>query len=324
MTHDYEDASHLQPIWEICHILYFSKDNDIATELGTWLNEHEAIPSLEEQRANDPDEEYEEHNMIGPTWIWEDARRQLLRGNFGEVIDVLNFSLSFVNPNDAFAIHKIISLIQEFQEIREQQDEAAVYKEKWTTWHEKCVECATEYENSSKSTEYADEKSDEILLLFSVLGGKERLLFGCGTFIENIVGTILFSRPQITTAGVNQLAQHMDYKDVETDTALKACELFLLGCFDDAFDVCDNDVWLQTHLGYALMVVGAMNNDFRRLTKSANNEQVLDPIYYCIQQYASDIAEKFDMWDEAVIYLSCCSINSEIWIKYVKFGLSSI
>lgn len=319
MTHDYKDASHLQPIWEICNILYFSKGNGIATELSSWLNEHYPIPSLEEQRANDPDEDYEEHSLIGPTWIWEDARRQLLRANLDEAIDVLSFSLSFVSPNEALAINSMIQLIQEFQEIRDQEeDDITTYKEKWTVWHEKCIASALDYKNLSERTDYADEKGDEIVFLFGVLTGQERHLFKCGTFIENIVGTILFSRPQITTAGVNQLAQHMDSDGIEQDTILRACQLFLMGYFDDAFDACGNDTWLQTHLGYALISVGALNNDFHRLTKSANNEQVLDPIYYGIQQYASDIAEEFDMWDEAVIYLSSCSTNSEIWIKDVS------
>jgi hypothetical protein len=321
LTYDYKEASHVRPIWEICDILYLS-GKDIATGLGNWLNEHDMIPSLEEQRANDSDEEYEEHNSIGPTWIWETARRQLFRGNFEEAINILNFALSFVSFDEASAIKTIIKLIQEFQEIRYQQD-TTLYKEKWTAWHQHCVIRSIEYKDLSQTISLVNAKDDEIALLFGVLAGDEEILLKCGTFVESIVGIILFSRPQITAAGVNLLAQHV-YNTVklsdhiEQDDTSKACRFFLMGCFDDAFDTCANDIWLQTHLGYALIAAGVLNSEFDPITQADDNEQILDPIYYSIQQYANNITQEFGMWNEAVIYLSCCSSNNEIWIKHVS------
>ncbi|KAI7908303.1 Nup85 nucleoporin-domain-containing protein [Cokeromyces recurvatus] len=316
LTHDYANAQEIQSIWDLCGKLYFSVDStDLTTDLSEWVNLYYPLPNLEERRNQEEDEDLEEHNAIGPTWVWEHARRHLLRGNFEDSIMTLDFLKRFVTGHEKEAANELIELIQELLEMRTCIDEQKLYTEKWTAWSEKCKDKFVQYKFTVSSLEDAqDEKDDEIVLLYAILAGDECLLSICGTFFEQLVGTLLFVRPFRNVLDLNQLAQELE-DDIDADSLLSTCTALVRGCFDDAFEYQQNNFWLQTHLGHALIAFNVYKKNMKGLTVSKNGEIVLDPVYYGIQHYASIIAEKYDMWNEAVTYLTCCLENKEIWIK---------
>ncbi|KAI9487705.1 MAG: nucleoporin Nup85-like protein [Benjaminiella poitrasii] len=316
LTHDYANIQEQQPIWDLCGRLYFPESsNDLTTELSEWLNMYYPLASVDERREEEEDEELEEHNGIGPTWVWELARQHLLRGNLDDAIEALEFLRQFVTAHEREAANELIDSIHEFSELRSSLDNQGTYIEKWTAWSEQCKEKYYRYKFSIPLPEDAqDEKDDEIVLIYSILAGDEDLLLRCGNFFEQLVGILLFIRPLSSLSDLNQLAEKLQ-ANVDKDIILNTCTAIIRGCFDDAFQYQRNNIWLQTHLGYSLVALGIYGKDTKGLNNRRNGQTVMDPIYYGIQEYASMIADKYNMWNEAVIYLTSCLDNKEIWIK---------
>jgi hypothetical protein len=291
----------------MAYLLYFStEDFGLVTRLNGWLHENihltEHIDNLDD---NDHDQDF--------GWIWENAQRNLLRGNFIEAIDALDAGIHTLDENEVYAAKKIIKCIEKFQDIQQYQSNTSLYASKWTVLHEECLEELNRFMESRSTTEEPGDYDFEIELTWSILTGDENSIFACGQYYERVIGSLLFSRPSATTTGLYHIAQ----RAVSTDKEIDICAYLLMGCFDDAFEAC-NDLWLQTHLGHALIAVGAKASDIATIKKRAQDQEVvIDPIYYCIDQYANMIALEDNKWEEAVIYLSACAENREIWIKKV-------
>ncbi|EPB87846.1 Nup85 Nucleoporin [Mucor circinelloides 1006PhL] len=317
MTYDYTEAEKYTRMWDLCQRLYFPMENThLLCSVGDWLNNYEPLPNAEEARAQDEDEDLEEHNAIGPTWIWEYARRHLLRGNFSESIDILTFALDFLDAQQKTAVTKVIELITELDDIVSNHlDNKTVFYEKWAAWRERSKARDSEYEFALDELDHRVPKNEEIWTLYSILVGDEEIISREGTYYEVVLGIAWFAKPQSSLSTLKSLAQH-----VQNTSDDDACSFLLMGRFDDAFDELGGDLWLHTHLGYALMITGHMETSSSSSSKvtttsAIDKEDVIDPIYYSIQAYAQLIADEYDMLEEAIIYLSCCQSNKEIWIK---------
>ncbi|KAI8067009.1 nucleoporin Nup85-like protein [Gilbertella persicaria] len=272
MVHDCKETQHLQSIWELCDILYFpSHRMHLATELNHWINEYYPI-------QQEPS--------------WDSAIQHLLRGNMDQAVLLLE-TLS----KDS---HHLVDLIQQYTSLP--MDNETVYMEQWKAWHDDCISRFESYVAVS-----AEDALPYIKDAFHVLIGQPVTM---GNMIERLLATLLYARPQMSVASLNQVAQTMNIHS--DDKPFKMACLLLQGLFDDAFDVYGHDIWLQTHLGQALIAVGVYP---LHALVSKQTEQVLDPVFYGIQQYATMIAEKYDMWKEAVVYLTLCQANKEIWIQ---------
>lgn len=288
-------------------MLYFNteEESNLINDLNDWINEHDPILDHTE------DEEYDEGQQ-DYSWTWETARRHLLRGNFVEAVDTLETALLELDETDSIAVKKIIQLVQKYDTLQQQKQHDHVYAEKWTDWHEACEAELQKF--MRVRDEGFKEIDDEICMIYSILAGVEQDIFVSGTYFERVLGSILYARPAITMSGLHHLAQHAIYNDKSVDE----CAYILMGCFDDAFEA-QHDLWLQTHLGHALIAVGAkISNCLDNVKMSEDQEAIIDPVYYCIDAYATEIAEKYSMWTEAVVYISTCVENREIWTKKVR------
>jgi hypothetical protein len=276
------------------NLLYFS-DNNLATSLNDWINEY------------CPMEEDEDSYAI--------SVHHILRGNYIEAVDTLNGILSDLNESQVSAIKIIIHLIEKFQLLQENQTNKTTYVGEWNAWHE---ECETELNNFLRMGDEAGELTEddqEIRAIFDVLFGDEEVIFYSGSYFERVLGSILYSRPAITMPGLAHIAQRV----IDKGAGIDVCAYILMGCFDDAFEAY-NDLWLQAHLGHALIAVGAKSIDHVDSdADSVEKESIIDPVYYCINEYATMLAEKKNMWKEAVVYITACVENREIWIKNVSF-----
>lgn len=302
LVHDYEDGSQRTSVWDMAYLLYFStEEHNLTTRLNEWLEENKHLSEHIE------DLEYDEGNSDF-TWIWEYTRRNLLRGNYIEAIRALNEGIHTLDENQTSAVNKIIELIQTFSNNQEHQSNPSDYAIVWSKLHTKCCKELDKFIRSCED-EYK-EIDDEIRLIYDILAGDENSIFKSGQYYERVIGSLLFCRPSTTRTGLYHIAQRAVDMDKEVDVAA----YMLMGCFDDAFEAC-NDLWLQTHLGHALIAVGAKSTD---TVGSSNTEVVIDPIYYCIDQYATMIAKENNMWEEAIIYISDCAENSEHWVKKVS------
>ncbi|KAI7865207.1 Nup85 nucleoporin-domain-containing protein [Mucor mucedo] len=280
LVHEFPETNRV-PIWDMANLLYFS-DVPWSTSLNDWINEHVAIP-------DDKNE-------------FEIAVHQILRGNAIEAIDQLN-AIADLTEAQLATIKIITDLLDQFQHL---QGDQTTYAAQWSLWHELCATELCNFINMCE--EVGDSNVDqEIRVIFDVLCGDEDTIFYSGTYYEKVMGTLLYSRPATTLSGLTHLAQRL----VDEDTQVEPSAYILMGCFDEAFETC-HDLWLQTHLGHALIVLGAKQTDKTLL--SVETETIIDPVYYSIREYATKFAEK-NMWKEAVVYLSACVENREIWIK---------
>lgn len=271
-------------MWDMANSLYFS-DLPWTTSLNDWINEHVPIPTDENE--------------------FEIAVHHILRGNAIEANDQLNAIQNLTEPQQS-AVKILTNLVDQFRHL--QQVDKITYATQWSLWHELCT--TENYNFISMCEEIGGTDIDqEIRVIFDVLCGDEEAIFYSGTYFERVLGSLFYSRPATTLSGLNHLAQRM----IDKGLPVEASAYILMGCFDEAFETC-HDLWLQTHLGHALIVVGAKSTD---KASSMGTEAIIDPVYYSIQEYATKLAEK-NMWKEAVVYLSACVENREIWIKQVS------
>lgn len=293
LVHEFPKASSFEGIWDLASLLYFSSpESDLVIDLNDWVNQYG--PDL-------AGPQYE-----GPLDV---ATRHVLRGNFIEAIDVLNDISIDLDPVQLTATQAVIQLLQKFQALQLLRHDTSQYAARWTELRE---ECARQLENSLRDFDHRENSDldNDIKSLLSILNGDEDHLLYAGDYFERIIGCILYARPTITMSDLAHLAQRVVMDDEQDEHAY-----MLMGCFDDAFEVA-NDLWLQTHLGHALIAVGAKTTDPVHV-ESTETEYIIDPIYYCIDQYATMLAEENNLWKEAVVYITACVENKEIWIKKV-------
>ncbi|KAI8095467.1 Nup85 nucleoporin-domain-containing protein [Thamnidium elegans] len=294
LVHEFPEASEFEPIWDLAYLLYFStKENDLVTNLNDWVNQYGSHLN------------YTKDDMLKS--ITDIALHHTLRGNFIEAVEALNDSLADLDQVQLTATQAIIQLLQKFRALQLIRDDKVKYAAGWTELHEECgiqlENFLRDFDNREKSDVDSDFKS-----LLCVLNGDEDYILYAGDYFEKIIGCILYSRPTINKSDLAHLAQM-----VVLDEELDASRYIMMGCFDSAFEVA-NDLWLQTHLGHALITVGAKTTDPVPV-ESTETEYIIDPVYYCIDQYATMLAEKNNLWKEAVIYITACVENREIWIK---------
>lgn len=281
-------------------LLYFSSpESDLVIDLNDWVNQYG--PDLTGPQYEDP---------------LHIATCHVLRGNFIEAIDALNDTSIDLDPLQLAATQAVIQLLQKFQALQLLRHDTSQYAARWTELRE---ECALQLENFLRDFDHREKLNldSDIKALLSILNGDENCLLKVGDYFERIIGCILYARPTITMSDLAHLAQRVVMDDKKDEYAY-----MLMGCFDDAFEVA-NDLWLQTHLGHALIAVGAKTT-YPVDVESTETESIIDPIYYCIDQYATMLTEENNLWKEAVVYITACVENKEIWIKkvlYTRFNL---
>ncbi|KAI9362132.1 nucleoporin Nup85-like protein [Pilaira anomala] len=309
LVHEYDKVTESAPIWDLASLLYFpTQQNNLAIDLNGWITEYDPLPEYTEAEE-DPDE------------IREIARHNMMRGNLIEAIEGFEMSTDDLNEIQLTGIKAIIELLEKFQTLQEIRDDPFRFVTEWSQWHTECQVKSNHFlsdieqvhDEEDEAADDDDQVNDDIAALFYILlGDEDHISFG-GSYFERLIAYIIFARPEITMSDLNSLAQRVvtDQDDID------ACAYMIMGCFDDAFEACQ-DLWLQTHLGHALILVGAKSTDqVQQQLEEAEEEKefIIDPIYYCIDEYATMLAENHGLWKEAVIYITACVENKELWIK---------
>ncbi|KAI8977983.1 Nup85 nucleoporin-domain-containing protein [Pilobolus umbonatus] len=207
---------------------------------------------------------------------WTLLKHHLLRGHTQEVIDTL--STLHLNTHEQGMVHTLIDLIESKETMP------------WLVWHETVLDTLHYYSH------VPDDVHPDLVGLFLILSGNEDAIWSMGSYFESIVAIINYSRPSMNARSLAEYTQARGYMDKEN----QVYAYLMMGYLEEAL-ACMGP-WLQAHLGYALIAVGAKVVD----------QEILDPVYYTIEDYALTIAHEQDLWEEAVIYLSAC--QNESWI----------
>ncbi|KAI8968979.1 nucleoporin Nup85-like protein [Mycotypha africana] len=258
------------------------------------------------------------------------AKKRLLRGDLDQTSDLLQRIIEKVDEKKSTYIVKLIELIEQYETGLYEQN-ATEYLILWQQWHQNSQSYYQNYKsNFIKEVTYADKIDNEILSMYGILAGVEEHLREWShesgrDWLNSIIGTILFTRPQILVSQLNSLAQDIgsytkdNLATPEEQHFWPIYSSLIMGAFDDALDEMGDYFWLQTHLGHALIANGtyfaiAQPTDLAEQDQEKESP-LLDPVYHSIHSYAMMLAQDFDMWNEAVTYISCCSLNKEYWTE---------
>ncbi|KAI9248069.1 Nup85 nucleoporin-domain-containing protein [Sporodiniella umbellata] len=233
LCREYEPKSQWTKIWDLCHALYFTHNDDFCDVLSEWLNEYKFNDSLE---------------CCAIRGDWD----QLLSRVSSEEIPLLQAIKQRKNNHLGHLDIQVYDVA--YQRVSD------------------ILSGNCNYDNLSLA--------------------------------DRILATARFSRQGIPRYELFALAQRMQQS---ADTVE---DYLLMGMIDNALAKSD-DLWLQTHLGFTLVVL-----DIKSTVSFPKKDGflIVDPIYLSMYEYAKEISTR-GLWKEAVGYLCTCLENRQLWIK---------
>ncbi|KAI8380662.1 nucleoporin Nup85-like protein [Choanephora cucurbitarum] len=298
-VHDCLETVHLEPIWELAESLYFplyphSTAADLAGELSGWLDQYYPLPEEDDD--------------------WICTIRHLLRGNTAMALNGLeSIKQESQQPELDRMLGPLIQLIEQYNSLS--ATNTTGYIDTWQQWQEACQTHYQKFLDICQTNE-VDVDNDSIYwchrIYQTLIGEEMNQLDDDVLLMEQLVAILLYSRPYLKPANLQYTAQQIESREND-DELLTIADYLLKGLLDDALDSSD-DLWLQTHLGQALIASGAYPIHHLKST-TAEDGVALDPVFYCIQQYAHWVADTYGMWTEAFVYLTFCQENQALWIQ---------
>lgn len=218
--------------------------------------------------------------------------RYILRGDIAEAIDLL---VSFkLDKDESKSVELLCDLLKEYTNVQHETD--------LEDWKRKC---ALELESNQAKPELTP-------IYFLVMGNSDYIKRS-GTFFDQLVGLVRYCGLYASKSEISALAGSLDVTEFH-DRYSYVCAGLLLGHIDDALGACD-DLWIQTHLGHLFLVLGVREDSHTSVNSALDYEVIVDPIYQMANAYAQHIADKYNMWTQAVVYINLCIPNRVVWIK---------
>ncbi|KAL0081560.1 nucleoporin Nup85-like protein, partial [Phycomyces blakesleeanus] len=182
--------------------------------------------------------------------------------------------------------------------------------EKWNAWHRECVRSCNKYLHNST-------KDKTLCNLFMILAGDVDTIETVSSFPETMVATLIYSEPFRLRGELAAVLNRLELQD-DADQITEICYYVVGGAWNDVLERCGNS-WLETHLGHLLLAADFLPDGNSGLSSDREQEAITEPIYYVIHDYAENLVAKYQMWREAIDYLSTCRVNREVWIEQL-FG----
>ncbi|KAI8881676.1 hypothetical protein K501DRAFT_252679 [Backusella circina FSU 941] len=154
---------------------------------------------------------------------------------------------------------------------------------------------------------------DEFIWIYFLLIGNAEYIRRTGTFFDQLMGAVQYYKLYASRREIITIAAELDCTQFKDQRSF-VCAALLLGRIDDALQYCNN-IWMQTHLGHAFLALEVRAESEPSVSSSLDTEVTVDPIYYIADTYAHMIASKYNMWTEAVVYISLCVPNRGVWIE---------
>ena len=265
----------------------------------------------------------------------------MLRGNISEATQMLKACMDTLSTDNQGCLRRLLKLAESMPPLPRNNNNDSLTK--WQAWKMIRTQVNDEFEGFSASssslttTEHQDSASHdrrirkEINLLLKILCGDEKVISKVGTFLESFVGILIYSEPFRSRTDTSTIAERLvslqqqsleqgqepEKEGQEESVAVAACHSILLRDWDGALSIYD-DYYLQTHIGHALICAGVMPKGDEGVLTSIDHEACINPVYHIMNAYAKLIANEYNMWDEAMGYISACSSNREFWAKEVK------
>jgi hypothetical protein len=223
---------------------------------------------------------------------WDAVYRYILRGDIAEAIDLL---VSFkLDKDESKSVELLCNLLKEYKNVQNETD-----VEDWKR------KCALQLESNQAKPELTH-------IYFLVMGNSDYIKRS-GTFFDQLVGLVRYCGLYASKSEITALAGSLDVSEFH-DRYSYICAGLLLGRIDDALGACD-EIWIQTHLGHLFLVLGVREDSNTSVNNSLDYEVIVDPIYQMANAYAQHIADKYNMWTQAVVYINLCIPNRVVWIK---------
>ncbi|KAI9019454.1 nucleoporin Nup85-like protein [Phycomyces nitens] len=182
--------------------------------------------------------------------------------------------------------------------------------EKWSAWHRECVKSCHGYFNGPT-------KDNPLYNLFMILAGDTDTIEAACSFPETMIAVLIYSEPFHLRSDLAPIARRLELPE-DVDQVTEVCYYVMGRSWDDVLERC-GDSWLETHLGHLLLTAEFLPDGDDGLSSDREQEAITEPIYYVIHDYAENLVSKYQMWREAVDYLSTCRVNREVWIEQL-FG----
>ncbi|KAI8142879.1 Nup85 nucleoporin-domain-containing protein [Fennellomyces sp. T-0311] len=322
----------LMRIWDLCERLNFSEnDNDVVVnDLVTWLNlyplsEESSPKDLQRYNSFDSDDEElvivdrddisnrsgdDDQEESGDAVDWMHVRRNLLRGNVEEATQILKGCVDSLSLENQGCLHKVIRVAETMPPLPAGSSSSSTTQAAWYKWAVFRRQMADELERFDCSS--CDRRvRKEINVVLKILCGDEKVISKAGTFLESFVGLLIYTDPFRSRKDIPAIAER---SLSDEDDVVAACYALLLHDWDGVFSAFD-DLWLQTHMGHALISAGIMPSGDLPASSDADHEECINPVYHIMNAYANTVAHEFNMWEEAVGYVSGCRTNREFWAK---------
>lgn len=165
-----------------------------------------------------------------------------------------------------------------------------------------------------KDTAAADQQVlGELDTLYKIVCGDEQSLISHGSVLESHIGGLVYADPFRKCGTASTFSTRVNNRKFGADPLETACQYFWAHDWEEALSNLD-DFWLQTHLGHLLIVADMLPGGD---SKDISDGTGVSPVYNIMNLYGQNLATEYDMWPEAMAYVTACQTHKEQWAKEV-------
>lgn len=246
--------------------------------------------------------------------------RYLLRGNIREAKTLLrNLARSTPSQTRPY-VEQLVQLLSDLPQPPVTTASAADFT-KWKSWLQQCQDARQEFE---RVTNDGDSSNREYLSdIYGIVTGDDEIIAKLGSFWERFIANLLYREHFRNRSDIANTAEHI-FPEGKESNVVYACHSLLLHNWNDALGLFD-DFWTQVHLGHLLLTANILvDRDLYVVGKygsGLDREAITEPVYHIMHLYATQIAEKYGMWKEALAYIGACKTNRDYWARKVCLDL---
>ncbi|KAI8331538.1 nucleoporin Nup85-like protein [Chlamydoabsidia padenii] len=298
------DTDQMTPsmVWTLFQALFESsvtgKKESIIGELANWLNDYFALDSIG-YKDSDATTELD----------WDLIKKLVLRGETKAAASLLEGLND--EGNDYSTLIQLLSDIPATPTSISVSYRKTTWATEWESWHYQ-VESAWDRYRQKGSLE----EEDGHLLVWKILMGDKKVIRQNGTFADRCLATLLYTNPSAHAYDTTAIANQVYDSSRDGDFISISIYSLFTGDYDALLGSLGDKLWMQVHFGNLLLAIGYIpSDDDDQQSATITEEKITEPIYYCLNLYATEIAHKYDMWTEAMQYIMVCRSNTNIWIK---------
>ncbi|ORY96380.1 Nup85 nucleoporin-domain-containing protein [Syncephalastrum racemosum] len=241
---------------------------------------------------------------------WTHMQRHLLRGNIEEVVEMLETRASTLSQSTQWYFSQFTHLLKAMPPLAT----GPVHSKRislWAQWVEMRGVAYNEFKRLKTTASTDQQVLSELDTLYKIILGDEHALIGHGSVLESQMGGLVYGDPFRKCGTVGTFSTRVNNRKFGTDPLEMACQHFWAHDWEEALSQLDN-FWLQTHLGHLLIVADMLPGGD---SKDTSDGPGVSPVYNIMNLYGQNLAMEYDMWPEAMAYVTACQTHKEEWAK---------